>query len=278
MRCGRFELNLQHTKLMGVLNCTPDSFSDGGRYLDPHKALCHAEHLLKAGVDILDIGAESTRPNAVEIPAEEEIRRLTPVVKALLPFNVPLSIDTKKTAVMQAMLDLGADMINDVRGLEDDGALELLARYPQIGICIMHMRGMPDTMQNHTDYADVVREVRDYLIERADKALCAGIAREQICLDFGFGFGKTPAQNMALVRALPEFCALGYPMLLGVSRKSTIGHYLGGAPVEERLIGSVTLASLGAYLGASIVRVHDVAETRQALCITDALRNLSTFT
>ncbi|MDO4435277.1 MAG: dihydropteroate synthase [Cardiobacteriaceae bacterium] len=271
MRCGRFTLNLSHTNIMGVLNCTPDSFSDGGQYLDPSKALYHAESMLKAGAHILDVGAESTRPNAQEVPALEEIRRLTPVVKALCSLGVPISIDTKKTAVMQAMLDLGVDMINDVHGLEDEGALELLARYPQVGICIMHMKGMPDTMQNQAHYGDVVQEVRDYLAERAHKALCAGISQEQICLDFGFGFGKTPEQNMALIRALPEFLTLGYPMLLGVSRKSTIGYYLDGATVDQRLIGSVTLASLGAFLGARIVRVHDVKETHQALCLTHAL-------
>lgn len=270
MQCGRFELNLSSPNIMGVLNCTPDSFSDGGQFIEVKKALLHAEKMLADGANILDIGAESTRPNALTVPAEEEIKRLTPVVKELIQLNVPISIDTKKTAVMKAMLDLGADMINDVHGLEDDGALELLAQY-DCGICIMHMKGMPENMQNNTDYDDVVGEVKSYLEVRAGKALEVGINKKRICLDFGFGFGKTPKQNMSLIREMMEFQALGYPLLVGVSRKSTIGHYLGGVPVQERLIGSVTLASLSAFLGADILRVHDVKETKEALIMTKAL-------
>lgn len=270
MQCGRFELDLSSPNIMGVLNCTPDSFSDGGQFIEVKKALLHAEKMLADGANILDIGAESTRPNALTVPAEEEIKRLTPVVKELIQLNVPISIDTKKTAVMKAMLDLGADMINDVHGLEDDGALELLAQY-DCGICIMHMKGMPENMQNNTDYDDVVGEVKSYLEVRAGKALEVGISKKRICLDFGFGFGKTPKQNMRLIREMMEFQALGYPLLVGVSRKSTIGHYLGGVPVQERLIGSVTLASLSAFLGADILRVHDVKETKEALIMTKAL-------
>ena len=273
MRCGRFTLDLSHTNLMGVLNSTPDSFSDGGAWLDPERALAHARQMIADGADIIDIGAESTRPGAREVPAEEEIARLTPIVQALVADGTrPVSIDTKKTAVMAAMLELGVDLINDVHGLEDDGALELLARYPDVAICLMHMRGMPDTMQDNTDYADVVTEVDSYLQARVAACIEAGIAADRLILDPGFGFGKTPAQNMALVRECRRFKHDRYPVLLGVSRKSTIGHYLHDAPVGERLHGSVTLATLAAWQGADIVRVHDVAATRDALRITAALR------
>ena len=273
MRCGRFTLDLSHTNLMGVLNSTPDSFSDGGAWLDPERALAHARQMIADGADIIDIGAESTRPGAREVPAEEEIARLTPIVQALVADGTrPVSIDTKKTAVMAAMLELGVGLINDVHGLEDDGALELLARYPDVAICLMHMRGMPDTMQDSTDYADVVTEVDSYLQARVAACIEAGIAADRLILDPGFGFGKTPAQNMALVRECRRFKHDRYPLLLGVSRKSTIGHYLHNAPVGERLHGSVTLAALAAWQGADIVRVHDVAATRDALRITAALR------
>ena len=273
MRCGRYALDLSRTNLMGVLNCTPDSFSDGGRYLDPATALARARQMRAEGADIIDIGAESTRPGAQEVPAEEEIVRLTPIVRALVADGqCPISIDTKKTAVMAAMLELGVDLINDVRGLEDDGALALLARYPYVAICLMHMRGMPDTMQQHTDYADVVSEVDAYLQARVAACLDAGISAERLILDPGFGFGKTPAQNMALIRDCRRFSHERYPVLIGVSRKSTIGHYLDSAPVDARLYGSISLAALAAWQGAAIIRAHDIAATRDALRIANALR------
>ena len=273
MRCGRYALDLSRTNLMGVLNCTPDSFSDGGRYLDPATALARARQMRAEGADIIDIGAESTRPGAQEVPAEEEIARLTPIVRALVADRqCPISIDTKKTAVMAAMLELGVDLINDVHGLEDDGALALLARYPHVAICLMHMRGMPDTMQQHTDYADVVSEVDAYLQARVAACLDAGISAERLILDPGFGFGKTPAQNMALIRDCRRFSHERYPVLIGVSRKSTIGHYLDSAPVDARLYGSISLAALAAWQGAAIIRAHDIAATRDALRIANALR------
>ena len=273
MRCGRYALDLSRTNLMGVLNCTPDSFSDGGRYLDPATALARARQMRAEGADIIDIGAESTRPGAQEIPAEEEIARLTPIVRALVADGqCPISIDTKKTAVMAAMLELGVDLINDVRGLEDDGALALLARYPHVAICLMHMRGMPDTMQQHTDYVDVVSEVDAYLQARVAACLDAGISADRLILDPGFGFGKTPAQNMALIRDCRRFSHERYPVLIGVSRKSTIGHYLDNAPVDARLYGSISLAALAAWQGAAIIRAHDIAATRDALRIANALR------
>lgn len=273
MRCGRYALGLSRTNLMGVLNCTPDSFSDGGRYLDPATALARARQMRAEGADIIDIGAESTRPGAQEIPAEEEIARLTPIVRALVADGqFPISIDTKKTAVMAAMLELGVDLINDVHGLEDDGALALLARYPHVAICLMHMRGMPDTMQQHTDYADVVSEVDAYLQARVAACLDAGISADRLILDPGFGFGKTPAQNMALIRDCHRFGHGRYPVLIGVSRKSTIGYYLDNAPVDARLYGSISLAALAAWQGAAIIRAHDIAATRDALRIANALR------
>ena len=273
MRCGRYALDLSRTNLMGVLNCTPDSFSDGGLYLDPATALARARQMRAEGADIIDIGAESTRPGAQEIPAEEEIARLTPIVRALVADGqCPISIDTKKTAVMAAMLELGVDLINDVRSLEDEGALALLARYPHVAICLMHMRGMPDTMQQHTDYADVVSEVDAYLQARVAACLDAGISADRLILDPGFGFGKTPAQNMALIRDCRRFGHERYPVLIGVSRKSTIGPYLDNAPVDARLYGSISLAALAAWQGAAIIRAHDIAATRDALRIANALR------
>ena len=273
MRCGRYTLDLSKTNLMGVLNCTPDSFSDGGRYLDPTAALARARQMLAEGADIIDIGAESTRPGASEIPEEEEIARLTPIVRTLVADGqCPISIDTKKTAVMAAMLELGVDLINDVHGLEDDGAPALLTRYPHVAICLMHMRGMPDTMQQHTDYTDVVSEVDAYLQARVNACLEAGISADRLILDPGFGFGKTPAQNMALIRDCRRFSHERYPVLIGVSRKSTIGYYLDNAPVDARLYGSISLAALAAWQGAAIIRAHDIAATRDALRIANALR------
>ncbi len=271
-QCGRFTLDLSRTKIMGVLNCTSDSFSDGGKFLDPALALVHSEEMIAQGADVIDVGAESTRPGAKAIAVEEEIARLTPVVKALVADGRrPVSVDTKNTATMRAMLALGVDMINDVHGLEAPGAIEVVAN-SHCGICLMHMRGMPETMQEDTRYRDVVAEVDGYLRERASLCQAAGIATNRILLDPGFGFGKNPAQNMALIRQGGHFCDERYPVLIGVSRKSTIGHYLDDRGVDTRLTGSVTLAALGAWLGARMVRVHDVQETRDALAMVEALQ------
>lgn len=270
-RCGRFTLDLSRPKIMGVLNCTPDSFSDGGKFIDPALALAHAEEMIAQGADVIDVGAESTRPGAQAISVEEEIARLTPVVAALVgDGRRPVSVDTKNTATMRAMLALGVDMINDVHGLEDRGAVEALTD-SRCGICLMHMRGMPETMQENTRYENVVAEVDRYLRERVAACRAAGIAANRIILDPGFGFGKNPEQNMALIRHGGNFCNAKYPVLIGVSRKSTIGHYLDGRAVDARLMGSVTLAALGAWLGARVLRVHDVQETRDALAMVDAL-------
>lgn len=269
-QCGRFVIDLAQPKIMGVLNCTPDSFSDGGQFLGTEAAIVRARQMVIEGADIIDIGAESTRPGSQAISCEEEIRRLTPVVEALVAeLDVPISIDTKKTATMRAMLALGADIINDVHGLEDAGAIEAV-KDSNCGICLMHMRGMPENMQQNTDYGDVLAEVDDYLQQRTAACLTAGVAPERIALDPGFGFGKNVQQNLMLVKHVRRFGHARYPLLLGVSRKSTIGQLLGGVPPGERMMGSVMLAMLGVEAGANIVRVHDVRATRDALCIREA--------
>ena len=273
-QCGRFVLDLQQAKIMGVLNCTPDSFSDGGKFIQPQTAIARAREMVAQGAHIIDVGAESTRPGAQAISSDEEIARLAPVVSALVQeLNVPISIDSKKAATMRAMLELGADIINDVHALEDAGALEVV-RASHCGICLMHMRGMPENMQDNTAYDDVLTEVQDYLAKRVEVCLAAGVAKARLLLDPGFGFGKNATQNLQLVKHIRRFGLNEYPLLLGVSRKSTIGQILGGAAVEKRLIGSVMLAALGVQAGASIVRVHDVAETRDALQMLQALQEV----
>lgn len=273
LQCGRFQLDLSSSKIMGVLNCTPDSFSDGGKFVQIDAALTHAETMIAEGADIIDIGAESTRPGAAAISAEEEISRLTPVVSALVADGrKPISIDTRHTKTMQAMLDLGVDMINDISALEAEGAIDAV-KQSSVAICLMHMRGIPQTMQNHTLYDNVVTEVAQYLARRAELCREAGIEANRIVLDPGFGFAKTPEQNMALIAQIKAFLNLSYPVLIGVSRKSTIGHYLDNRAVEDRVIGSVVLAALGAYKGAQIVRVHDIKATKDALLMVEALKN-----
>lgn len=273
-QCGRFSLDLSETKIMGVLNCTPDSFSDGGNFLCPNNALRQAEKMIEEGVDIIDVGAESTRPGAIAIPVEEEIRRLTPVVTALVKEAArPISIDTKNAITMRVMLDIGADMINDVHGLEDKKAIATVAN-SHCGICVMHMRGMPINMQNNTEYTDLISEIEQYLQGRIEECLQAGIDENRLIIDPGFGFGKTPEQNMMLVKHANEFIKGAYPILIGASRKSTIGYYLGGREINDRIVGSVTVAAIAAYLGTHIVRVHDVKETKDALLMIKALKNV----
>lgn len=273
LQCGRFQLDLSSSKIMGVLNCTPDSFSDGGKFVQIDAALTHAETMIAEGADIIDIGAESTRPGAAPISAEEEISRLTPIASALIADGrKPISIDTRHTKTMQAMLDLGVDMINDISALEAEGAIDAV-KQSSVAICLMHMRGIPQTMQNHTLYDNVVTEVTQYLARRAELCREAGIEANRIVLDPGFGFAKTPEQNMALIAQIKAFLNLSYPVLIGVSRKSTIGHYLDNRAVEDRVIGSVVLAALGAYKGAQIVRVHDIKATKDALLMMEALKN-----
>ena len=254
---------------MGVVNITPDSFSDGGRFLDPKRAIAHAQSLIEQGADLLDLGAESTRPGAQAVPAAEEWRRLEPVLRALRDASVPVAIDTMKPEVMRAALGGGASMVNDVNALRAQGALEALAA-SDAAVCLMHMQGEPRTMQAAPSYDDVVTVVKSFLRERIATAEAGGIARERIVADPGFGFGKTVAHNLEMLRRLGEFSDLGVPILAGLSRKSTLG-VITGRPAGERLAASIAAALLAVERGARIVRVHDVAATRDALAMFAAL-------
>ncbi|MFO8153022.1 dihydropteroate synthase [Thioalkalivibrio sp.] len=269
--CAGHPLPLERPVVMGVLNVTPDSFSDGGRHAGMESALAHARGMVASGAGIIDVGGESTRPGAGPVPLQEELDRVIPVLERLRrELDVVLSIDTSKPAVMQAALDAGAGMINDVNGLRAPGAMEVVAS-GTAAVCVMHMQGQPRSMQERPHYADVVAEVADFLVGQAQALVSGGVARERIVLDPGFGFGKALEHNLALFRSLPALAALGYPLLVGVSRKSMIGALLGGRPVTERLAGSVTAAVLAARAGARILRVHDVRETVDALMIQHAL-------
>jgi dihydropteroate synthase len=251
---------------MGILNVTPDSFSDGGLHATLDRALTHAENMMAEGVDIIDIGGESTRPGSPPVPMEEELRRIMPVIYALRDCGKPLSIDTRRPAVMRAAVDAGADMINDVGGFRAEGALSAIS-HSDCALCIMHMQGEPQTMQQAPHYEDVCKEVSAFLRERAEAALAAGIGRQRLCIDPGFGFGKTVAHNLQLLTHINEMQQeLQLPLLAGLSRKSMIGA-ITGRPVEQRLAGSVAAALVAAMHGARILRVHDVAETMDALKI-----------
>ena len=265
------ELDLSRPQVMGILNVTPDSFSDGGKHQQLSQALRSAEQMLADGATILDIGGESTRPGAAEVSVEEELNRVVPLVSAIRSrFDCVISVDTSKAAVMSAAVQAGADIINDVRALQEPAALETAAAL-QVPVCIMHMQGAPRTMQQAPDYQDVVQQVYDYLLQRAAECQQAGIAATQIILDPGFGFGKNLSHNYQLLAALDKFVQSGYPVLAGMSRKSMIGQLL-DLPVNERLAGSLACATLAAYAGAQIIRVHDVKETVQAVRVAAAAR------
>ncbi|MFC5511298.1 dihydropteroate synthase [Massilia jejuensis] len=265
LQCGRFSFRLEQRPLvMGILNVTPDSFSDGGRYGTLEFAVSNAEEMASSGVDLIDIGGESTRPGAPGVPVEEELRRVMPAVYALQGLGRALSVDTCKPQVMREAIIAGADMINDINGFRTPGAIEAV-KDSDCGLCIMHMQGTPQDMQARPVYEDVVREVIDFLRERADALQAAGVERERLCVDPGLGFGKTVEHNFALLRATAHIeQALGLPVLVGLSRKSMIGAVT-GRPVEERLPGSIAGALAAVAHGAKIVRVHDVAETVDAL-------------
>jgi dihydropteroate synthase len=265
LSCGRYTLSLDHPLIMGVVNVTPDSFSDGGLYLATESAISHAKSLIEEGADILDIGGESTRPGAAPVALDEERRRVLPVVEALAGCGVPISVDTRKPALMREAIAAGASLVNDISGAEADGALEAIAA-TDAAVCLMHKQGEPQTMQHAPVYVDVVREVRDYLAQRAEAAVAAGIGRERIVIDPGFGFGKTYEHNLALVRELGQLTALGFPVLAGLSRKAMLGKITGREPVH-RVYGSVAAALFAAERGARILRVHDVAATRDALAV-----------
>ncbi len=263
--CGAYRLALDRPRIMGILNVTPDSFSDGGRYLDADTALRHAAEMIEAGADIVDIGGESTRPGAAAVGEAEEMRRVLPVLRALAGKDIPLSVDTRRPAVMRAAIAEGASMINDVEALRAPGAIEALAG-SDVAVCLMHMQGRPASMQRAPRYDDVVLEVAEFLLSRAQACLAAGIGGSRIVLDPGIGFGKTPAHNVALVRRLGELCRAGFPVLVGLSRKSLVAT-LSGRPTSDRLGGSIAGALAAVARGAAIVRVHDVAETAEALAV-----------
>ena len=255
---------------MGILNVTPDSFSDGGKFVKPDEAIAQALRMVEEGAAIIDIGGESTRPGAAEVLVAEELNRVVPLIEALAPeLPVPISVDTSKPEVMLAAAEAGAGMINDVYALRREGALEAAAQ-TDLPVCLMHMQGEPRTMQSNPHYDDVVAEVAAFLTERMAACEAAGITREKILLDPGFGFGKTLDHNLTLLKHLNELHQLGAPLLVGMSRKSMIGLVL-NAPVEQRLHGSVAVATLAAQVGAQIIRVHDVKPSADALKMVAAV-------
>lgn len=269
--CAGRMLDLSQPRVMGVLNVTPDSFSDGGRFRGRERALARAREMVAEGAAVIDVGGESTRPGAPAVPLQEELDRVIPVVEAIggaLP--VPLSVDTQKPEVMVAAVAAGAGMINDVNALRAPGALEA-ARRAGVPVCLMHMQGSPRTMQAAPAYGDVLTEVRDFLLERARACQGAGIPRERILLDPGFGFGKTLDHNLQLLRGLTALVETGYPVLVGLSRKSMIGAVL-DLPVEQRLAPSLALAVLAVWQGARLVRAHDVRPTAEAIAMAEAVR------
>jgi dihydropteroate synthase len=255
---------------MGVVNVTPDSFSDGGLYLDPEAAIAHGEELARAGAGILDVGGESTRPGAREVPAAEELRRVEPVIAALAGGEARISVDTSKAAVAAAALDAGAGIVNDVSALRGDPEMAALCADRDATVVLMHMRGTPRTMQDAPRYADVVDDVRAFLAERIEAAAAAGVAERRIWLDPGIGFGKTAEHNLELLRRLAELRGLGRPLVVGTSRKSFIGR-VDGSGAGGRLGGTIASSVLAAAEGAEILRVHDVAEVGQAMAVAGAI-------
>lgn len=265
LRCGARTLDLSRPRVMGILNVTPDSFSDGGRYAGLARALDHARAMLADGADVVDVGGESTRPGAAPVDEATELARVVPVIEALAREGALVSVDTTKPGVMRAAIGAGAAIVNDVGALGAPGAIEAVAG-SGVAVCLMHMRGTPATMQSAPDYADVVTEVRGFLEARARACEAAGIARDRIVVDPGFGFGKTLAHNLDLLARLDEIAASGYPVLAGLSRKSMLGA-ITGRPEGERMAASVAAALSAVQRGAAIVRVHDVRETVDALAV-----------
>ena len=265
-QCGRFEFSLGRPILMGIVNVTPDSFSDGGEHATTDTAIAHARRLVGEGAQILDIGGESSRPGSDAVDADVELARVLPIVEAMRDAGIALSVDTCKPQVMRAVLDSGADMINDITGFADGQSREVVARHATCGVCVMHMQGEPRTMQVAPHYDDVVADVRAELMRRAAMLRACGVAPRRITIDPGFGFGKTAQQNYTLLRNLDRLVDSGYPVLIGLSRKSMLGAVT-GRPVGERLAASLAAALAGVAKGGAIVRVHDVAQTRDALAV-----------
>jgi len=275
---SRFELDLAQPRIMGIVNVTPDSFSDGGHHASTDGALRHCEKLLEDGAHILDIGGESSRPGAAPLSLAEELQRIVPVVRGAVGMGVPVSVDTYKPQVMQAVLDLGADIINDIWALRQAGAADTVARYPACGICLMHMHREPQTMQIEPMQGDVVTQVLDFLIRAASDLRARGVAAQRIVIDPGIGFGKTVAQNFSLLARQHELLTAGYPVLAGWSRKSSLADAtsrsladLATLDIHARMVPSVAAALLAVERGARIVRVHDVRETARALAVLHAI-------
>ena len=268
---SRFAIDLAYPQVMGIVNVTPDSFSDGGRYGSTAAALRHCEQLLKEGADILDIGGESTRPGSPAVPLDEELSRVVPLVREAVTLGVPISVDTYKPEVMRAVLDLGADIVNDIWALRQPGAAAAVAAHPQCGVCLMHMHRDPQTMQQAPMDGDVVPQVLSFLELQAHNLLALGVEKTRILLDAGIGFGKTVEQNFALLARHSELLAAGYPLLAGWSRKSSLGAVT-GLEVDQRMVPSVAAAVLAVERGASVVRVHDVRETVAALAVWSAMQ------
>lgn len=268
---SRFAIDLVRPQVMGIVNVTPDSFSDGGRHGSTAAALRHCEQLLKEGADILDIGGESTRPGSPAVPLDEELSRVVPLVREAVALDVPISVDTYKPEVMRAVLDLGADIVNDIWALRQPGAAAVVAAYPQCGVCLMHMHRDPQTMQQAPMGGDVVPQVLSFLQLQAHNLLALGVEKARILLDAGIGFGKTVEQNFALLARQSELLAAGYPLLAGWSRKSSLGT-ITGLEVGQRMVPSVAAALLAVERGASVVRVHDVRETVAALAVWSAMQ------
>ncbi len=269
----RFEIDLSSPQVMGIVNVTPDSFSDGGQHAGTSAALKHCEQLLRDGAHMLDIGGESTRPGSPAVPLDEELARVLPVVREALKLGVPLSVDTYKPQVMRAVLDAGADIVNDIWALRRDNALDVVAAHPRCGVCLMHMHRDPQTMQVAPMEGDVLPSVAAFLRERAETLTARGVAHERIVLDAGVGFGKTVAQNFSLLARQSELMALGWPLLAGWSRKSSLGAATGREVPAERVAASVAAALLSVERGARVVRVHDVCETVDALKVWQAIQS-----
>jgi dihydropteroate synthase len=271
--CAGKPLDLSAARIMGILNVTPDSFSDGGKFVKKDAAIAQAQRMIAEGADILDIGGESTRPGAKVVPIAEEIERVVPVIEAIAAeIDVPISIDTHKPEVMRAAVEAGAGLINDINALRTPGALEAAANLA-VPVCLMHMQGTPQTMQNNPHYDDVVSEVESFLLTRAEACLQAGIHSNKIILDPGFGFGKRARHNLRLMKHLSRLTDLPYPLLVGVSRKSIIGDML-NVSVDERLAGSLSLATIAVWQGAKLIRTHDVQATMQAVKLCEHVKQV----
>lgn len=270
-QCGRFTFERSHCVLMGIVNVTPDSFSDGGVNLVADQAIRHAQKLIEQGAQIIDIGGESTRPGAIAVPVNQEIDRIMPVLDALRHAGVAISVDTRKPQVMQAALEAGADIINNVDGFRDLTSRQIVSDHPNCGLCIMHMQGEPTTMQHQPTYSDVVSEVRQALNHDAQVLMQHGINRNRISIDPGFGFGKTLDHNYSILAHLDQIVALDFPVMIGLSRKSMIGSVL-NKPIDQRVVGSVAGALIALNQGAMILRVHDVDATQDALKVWQAVK------